>query len=90
MKFKILDNVIRKMINVLESIGKTINQNFTEEETKKIQKVHSSKQTPWEKKINEPIPEGPQGKSSKAKGNANTDAVTFNHPRKSVSQGRRH
>lgn len=100
MKLIILNNVITRMIKVLESVGRVINQNPTVKEAKNI-KTSPTLQKPFWKKINASIPKALKQKPSKevynykgsaykGKGNINTDTATFNHPRKDVSQGRRH
>lgn len=100
MKFIILDNILTRMLNVLEGVGKFINELPTEEETKKMSTSPKLRRPLW-KKTKTSTPKVLKQKPSKeintfkgsgynGKGKINTDAATFNHPRKSVSQGRRH
>ena len=102
MKTKLIDKlntVITRLINILEAVGKVINQTPTAEEQARIKTSPTQREPLWKKKKESPKTErnlvakqvyGHKGSSYKGKGNINTDAATFNHPRKDVSQGRRH
>lgn len=88
------------LIFFLDAVGRVLNQNPTEEESKRV--THSPKmREPFWKKFYEAHPKLVKQKAPKkvysykgsgymGKGNINTDAATFNAPRKGVSQGRRH
>lgn len=94
-----LNTIIDRLITILEAVGKVINQTPSEEEQEQIKTGPSLNQPLWKKKSDSPQPErirvakevyGHKGSSYKGKGKINTDAATFNHPRKDVSHGRNH
>jgi len=87
MKLSVLDNVKSIFFTVLESIENLLKQNSTKKE---IGKVFTST-NPKPKKERPPKDVySYKGSANKAKGSVNTDAATFNHPRKDVPQGRSH
>jgi hypothetical protein len=86
MKITILDNVRTRFINILSSIGNYLSREVTEKRQKYFPQLHTKfvKQHP-PKQIY-----GHKGSGYKGKGSINTDAATFNQPRKDVGAGRSH
>ena len=94
-----INNVLSRIISTLEAIGKIINETPTAQEKKDIKSSPIQNQPLWKKKNDSLKPKkirvakevyGHKGSGYKGKGNINTDAATFNHPRKDVSHGRNH
>jgi hypothetical protein len=80
MKITILDNVRTRFIKILSSIGNYLSREAMEKRQKYFPQLLHSKS----------VKQHPPKQSHKGKGNINTDAATFNHPRKDVGAGRRH
>jgi predicted phage gp36 major capsid-like protein len=83
---KLLYFLTEQLQKVLENVGKTLNQNPTDEEKKHVHKVGAEPERPWEKETHH----RPDTKvhARGAQGGRNKDAEYFNHPRKDNSSGR--
>lgn len=86
MKITIIDNVRTRFIKILSSIGTYLSQEVTE----KGQRYFPQLRTKFVKQHHPKEAYGHKGSGYKGKGSINTDAATFNQPRKDVGAGRRH
>lgn len=78
-----LENLKNIIMEGLNSIGKFLNQNPTEEEKAKVRKVGALKEIPHKDEWKTKRPKRKKLETYKyAKGASNTDVRIFNHPRR--------
>ena len=95
MKANILENIRARFLTALQSIDNFLNKE--PEQKKPVDKLDTKTETP-NKQIYSKNPNrgnkkevyGHKGSGYKGKGNVNTDAATFNHPRKEEPRGKVH
>lgn len=95
MKANILENIRARFLTALQSIDNFLNKE--PEQKKPVGKLDTKTETPHkqvysknQKQGNKKEIYGHKGSGYKGKGNVNTDAATFNHPRKEEPHGKVH
>lgn len=84
MKLNLINNVIQKLIGILESVGSYINSLPTEKEKARFNKKKLNENKKWliDEEIKRPIIKASKKASPKHKGKRDTSTQVFNHPRK--------
>lgn len=85
LKLNFFDKALSKLIGLLESVGKILNQTPTKEENESIRQSPLMRAKLWEKNESKKSPvrkPSVKNASSRRKGKRDTATETFNHPRK--------